>query len=85
MKKIISQISKKLLAALLILWASVTVSAQDKSVVVISKDGSTHTVALGKVDRLDFGQSAMSVRRFLLQTGLMSAVLRKALKYVFLI
>ena len=62
MKKIISQISKKLLAALLILWASVTVSAQDKSVVVISKDGSTHTVALGKVDRLDFGQSAMSVR-----------------------
>jgi len=63
MKKIVHTFPVKLFAVLLmLLGVSAIASAQVPSVVVVAKDGSTYSVALTKVDRIDFGAESLTVR-----------------------
>lgn len=62
MKRNSRHYSFRLLAfALLLLGAGAAASAQEKSVVVVGKDGTTRSVALGKVERIDIGAASLTL------------------------
>ncbi len=62
MKKILTHFSVKVIAFMLLCAVGGVASAQEKSVVIVGRDGTVTAVAMTDVDRIDIGAMAMTVR-----------------------